>query len=71
MKNPPERAAGKEGKKMKEGIEIRADHYGQPTPQAVTVSFSLAYPDWCRLEASDLWRRLELAVADLQKGKSP
>ena len=47
--------------------EVKAAYAGQPTPQAVQVSFLLDYRDWLRLKDSDAWRHLEEAVSFLQK----
>lgn len=38
--------------------EVKEFFFGRPIPQVVQVSFELAYPDWCKLQASELWRRL-------------
>ena len=38
--------------------EVKEFFFGRPIPQVVQVSFELAYPDWCELQASELWHRL-------------
>lgn len=48
-------------------FDLKKHFFGKPKPQAVEVSFPLAYPDWCKLEDSDVWHRLEEVVGDFQK----
>ena len=54
---------------MKHGIDITKYFWGQPTPQEVTVSFSLAYPDWCKLQDSETWHQLGRLLEEIQTGQ--
>ena len=51
---------------MQYGIDITEYFWGRPTPSEVKVSFSLAYPDWCKLQDSETWRQLESFLAGAQ-----
>lgn len=48
--------------------EVKKIYAGHPSPLEVQVTFSLAYPDWLKLKASDVWLNLEELLADAQKG---
>lgn len=47
--------------------ETKAFRVGQPSHQVVSISFELAYPDWCKLKDTETWHRLEEAVEAFQK----
>lgn len=49
--------------------EVKKYFFGKPIPQVVQVSFELAYPDWCELQASKLWCRLVEGGSLSQKGQ--
>lgn len=65
----PESRKGGEG--MGRGIDITSIFWGQPNPSEVVVSFSLAYPDWCKLQDSETWRQLESFLAGAQTEPEP
>lgn len=48
-------------------FDVKKHFFGKPSPQAVEVSFQLAYPDWCKLEDSDVWHYPEEVVGGFQK----
>lgn len=50
-------------------FDLKKYFFGKPNPQVVEVTFQLAYPDWCKLEDSDVWRHLEEVVGDFQKAQ--
>ena len=52
---------------MKRGIEVTAIFWDQPNPSEVVVSFSLAYLDWCKLQDSETWHRLERLLEGAQR----
>lgn len=54
---------------MRRGIDIIKYFWGRSTPSEVVVSFSLAYPDWCKLRDSETWRRFELLLEEIQTGQ--
>lgn len=54
---------------MRRGIDVTEYFWGQPNPSEVVVSFSLAYPDWCKLRDSETWRQLELLLEEIQTGQ--
>lgn len=56
---------------MRPGIDITEYFWGHPNPSEVVVSFSLAYPDWCKLQDSETWRQLESFLAGAQTEQEP
>lgn len=56
---------------VNDATEIKFYYWGEPKPQEVRVSFSLPYRDWCKLESSWIWHRLERLLEAIQSRVPP